>query len=81
MDRAPVGHAARALGLQLHGAFDARMAQDIEPAVAALRRASANVLFVRGGALIFVNRGWVVEAQLRHRLPATHCSAEHVRAG
>lgn len=81
LDRTPVEQAARALGLQLHLATDVRTAQDIEPAIAALQRAGAKALLVWGGALIFVNRALVVQAQMRYRLPAMHFSSDYVRAG
>jgi putative ABC transport system substrate-binding protein len=81
VDRTPAEQAARALGLQLHWAIDVRTAEEIEPAIAALQRAGAQALFVWGGALIFIHRARVVEAEMRHRLPAMHFSAEYVRAG
>jgi putative ABC transport system substrate-binding protein len=81
LNRTPAEQAARALGLQLRWALDVRTAEGIEPTIAALQRAGAQALFVWGGALIFVHRARVVEAEMRHRLPAMHFSAEYVRAG
>jgi putative ABC transport system substrate-binding protein len=81
LNRTPAEQAARALGLQLRWATDVRTAEDIEPTIAALQRAGAQALFVWGGALIFIHRARVVEAEMRHRLPAMHFSAEYVRAG
>jgi putative ABC transport system substrate-binding protein len=80
-DRTPAEQAARALGLQLRWALDVRTAEEIEPTIAALQRGGAQALFVWGGALIFIHRARVVEAEMRHRLPAMHFSAEYVRAG
>jgi len=81
LDRTPVERAARALGLQLHWSIDVRTTPEIEPAIVALRRAGVQALLVWGGALIFINRALIVEAEMRHRLPAMHFSAEYVRAG
>jgi len=80
-DRAALESAARTLGLRLHLATELLQPQDIEPAVAGLKGAGAQALFVVGGALIFINRALLVEAELRHRLPAMHFSAAYVRAG
>jgi putative tryptophan/tyrosine transport system substrate-binding protein len=80
-DRDATEAAARLLQLRLFHAPEVRQSADIEPAVAAVRRAGAQALFVIGGSAIHSERAHLVELEQRYRLPAVHFSADYVRAG
>jgi putative tryptophan/tyrosine transport system substrate-binding protein len=80
-DRDLTEEPARRLQLRLFHAPEVQRAADIEPAFETMRQAGAQAVFVAGGAVVYAERLRVAELELRHRLPAVHFSADHVRAG
>jgi putative tryptophan/tyrosine transport system substrate-binding protein len=73
--------AARDLRLGVVRTLPVNDAGEIPAAIAALKQAGAQALYVVGGALIYSQRQKVVELSLQHRLPGIHFSADYVRAG
>ena len=80
-DRSALEEGARRLKLQLRHGPEVRRAEDVGPALEALKIAGAQALYVIGGALIYSNRKTVTDLVLQHRLPAVFYSSDYVRAG
>jgi putative tryptophan/tyrosine transport system substrate-binding protein len=72
--------AARALGLTVRS-WEVRDADGFERVFAALSKERPDGLFVLGGALMRLNRKWVVDFALKSRLPSLYSSRDAVDAG
>jgi putative ABC transport system substrate-binding protein len=72
--------AARVLGLQPQR-FQARGADDYEPAFSAFTRNRAQALLVLGDVTVWRNRRQVAELAAKSRLPAMFVQREHAEAG
>ena len=76
----PMGAVARALGLDLQ-VFEARRLDDVEKAFAGARQAQAGALNILDSSFFTANRGPLVEAARKARLPAIYQHREFVHAG
>lgn len=72
--------AARALKLRVH-LVDARVPNDLAPALAAARRDGAGALIVLGGSMFFAHRERLAGLGIQQRLPTVYLLKEHVEAG
>jgi len=72
--------AARALGLGLR-AFEARAADGLDQAFAAMSREQTGALVVLADWVFYVHKARIADLAARHRLPAIYGSTEHVQAG
>jgi len=72
--------AARTLKLQLLS-LEARSAEDVERAFAAITRDRADGLFMAAAPLFFGLRTRIAELAVKHRLPAISATREAVEAG
>jgi putative ABC transport system substrate-binding protein len=72
--------AARSLDVQLH-VGEVRGPGDLEPAIAAVRRAGADALVMLASPLMTTHLPRLAELAARHRLPAIYYTARFVTAG
>jgi putative ABC transport system substrate-binding protein len=76
----PMEAVARALGLDLH-VFEARSLDDVEKAFANARQAQAGASNIIESSFFAANRGRLVEAVRKARLPAIYPDREFIHAG
>ena len=80
LDMLEVEATARTLGLEV-ATLEIRRAEDIAPAIEALRGNAQRALYVAGDPLVTTNRSRIAILALGARLPTAHANRENVDAG